>query len=200
VQLSAGPEPLNVDPGTGKVMLETETGEFAVLGTGPGGSLLPLLMLPVRVTVPPTASRVERFVFLVPTDLVGGKLKVAGVGEAELGKLDRPATSSPPELRGSYVEKARLLRVAFEQPVMEQVRSAGRGELVVRPAKDGLAVELRPVELRGKARPRPDGSYALVLAGRAGSLSCILRPAGGGKRMVLYLDDAPYHQVIYERR
>lgn len=199
-RLSAGREPLKVNPSAGEVVVETDAGSFPAVGVAAGRGPLPLLLPSGTVAVPPTASRLETFIFLVPTELTGGKLKVAGVGQAELAGLDRLAAPPPGGLAGTYVERARLLRVAFDQPVMERLRSAGRGELVVRSAQKGLLVELRPADLRGSASPQPDGTYALKLADRSGSLSCLLRPADGGKRVVLYLDKAPYHQVVYEKQ
>ena len=54
--------------------------------------------------------------------------------------------------------------------------------------------------LEAVARPLGDGVYTVTLEQGGSKLDCHLRLVGSGRRLILYLADKPYHQIIFERQ
>ena len=154
----------------------------------------------LQMKIPPTASRVETFVFVVPPDLTGGALHVAGVGQMPLRDLPKIRSPKRKELPGTYAETARFLKLSFADPVMEELRAAGRHQIVITGNKDRLDIAIPPTPIRGQATPDGNGAYKAVLRDGSKALAGRMRFLPDGRRLVLYLADAPYHQVVYERR
>ena len=199
VQLQAGAEELSVDHAKGQVTLASDGVTFPAVGR-PAEGPVPLAAQAGAFAVPPTASRVESFVFLVPIGLRAGTIRVAGLPEADLGRVERTDAPAPEALAGTYEESGRRLKVAFDDPFLERIRAAGKGKLVVAVNAGLLDVSLPAAGLTGKATFDHDGTYLLLLTDAADKLRCHLRLVDGGAKLVLYLDDKPYHQVIYTRQ
>ena len=198
VRISAGSEAATVD--TRGVTLQTGDGEIPTLGVPAPEQSFAVGGRRQKMTIPPAASRMETFLFVVPPDLPGGKIRIAGVGELLLPKLKPLARPARDKLPGLYVEAARFLKLSFDDAVMEAVRSAPRQRVMIRPEENHFQVSILRTPIRGRATPEPDGSYKVVLAEGAKALTGRLRLLEGGRGLVLYLADGPYHQVVYDRR
>ena len=103
------------------------------------------------------------------------------------------------ELPGTYGETARFLKLSFADPVMEKLRAAGSHRMVITGRKDHLDVAIPQTPIRGQATSDGGGTYKLDLTDGPKTLAGWLRFLPDGRRLVLYLADAPYHQVVYER-
>jgi DNA-directed RNA polymerase subunit RPC12/RpoP len=168
--------------------------KLAALGaSGTPQKLLP----PSAMLVPAGQAFRQRMVFLVPEDFSAGELRVAGAGKAPVNSPRRFVP--PPGVEGSFVETGRFLRVGFDQPLLERIRRSERGQLLLRRDGAGVSVNLPELGLSGQASPAPDGGWSLALGDAQGQLACRLRLVAPD-RLVLYLSDRPYHQIVYERR
>ncbi|KPK85707.1 MAG: hypothetical protein AMJ81_03115, partial [Phycisphaerae bacterium SM23_33] len=94
----------------------------------------------------------------------------------------------------------RHLKLSFDDPVMEQVRASGRHQLVITADRQRFKIAVPPTGLSGTCIFQQQGLYAAVFTHGGKALPCHLRLLPGGKQLVLYLADRPYHQVIYEKR
>jgi hypothetical protein len=200
LQVTAGEEPLRLDVAPGTVALEAAGRRIPALGVPAGESSLPLPGRPAVISVPAGATRQVTLVFLAAEDLNEATLKVTGAGDLPLPPLPRPRPLAPETLAGTYQEAGRYLRLSFPDPLMEQVRSAGPGRLVIRPQAGGFQVVLSPPGLRGQARAEAGGAFLVRLTDGARALPCHLRLADGGAKLILYLAGAPFHQIIYDRQ
>ena len=111
-----------------------------------------------------------------------------------------PGASKQADLAGSYKEKPpRNLKPLLRHPVMAAIQSAPRHRIVVRRSKEGFVVSIPEAAVEGKAKSLGGGLYKAVLKRSADALDCKLRLINGGRGLILYLSDAPFHQVTYER-
>lgn len=185
---------VRIAPESMQVQAGQQPCKLAALGaSGAGQKLLP----PSALVVPAGQAFRQRLVFLVPEDFSAGKLTVVGAGEAQVSSPRRFVP--PPGLEGRFVESQRFLRVGFDQPLLEKIRRGDRGQLLLRRAGDGVRVDLPELGLGGQATPVPEGGWSLALGDGQGQLTCRLRLVEPD-RLVLYLSDRPYHQIVYERR
>lgn len=196
VRIQAGGDELKLALPSDQATLEARGQNLPCLGL-PSSAPVPAAARPATFTISAGAARGETLLFLVSDDFAGGKLRVAGAGEADLAAPNRPAGAAA--IAGQYDEAARYLRIAFENPVMEQVRQAARHALVVRRGADGLEVALDGGRLAGPLRPAGGDLFDATLSDGRASLACKLRLLEGGQTVVLYLADQPFHQVIYKR-
>ncbi len=200
VRIRAGSEPVAVDTADGSVTVEMGGVSIPTLGLPAPKGAFAIGGRQTTMSIPPTASRIETLVFVVPAGATGGKVRIAGVGEADLPSLPRPPNPKRNRLPGTYGETSRFLKLAFADPVMEKLRSAGRHQIVVTARKDRLDIALPQASIRGQATRDVDGSYEAVLTGGGKKLTGRLRFLPDGRHLVLYLADGPYHQVVYERQ
>ncbi|GAG49783.1 unnamed protein product [marine sediment metagenome] len=101
-------------------------------------------------------------------------------------------------LPGRYVESLpRNLSPLLRHPVMAALQSARQLSLEVRGKGRSFALSFRQAGVAGTASPAGKGAYRVQLGHRGQSLECRLRVAGGGKRVVLYLEDGPFRQITF---
>ncbi len=182
------------------VSLHTSAGTTPALGLAAHDLAVPLAARAASVDLSPGSPREQTFVFLVPAAFAEGALEVKGVGTAGLPPLPHPPPPSAMSLVGEYVEAGRHLRISFEDPIMEGLR-AGPAHRMAVTAEDGtFPVAITPGPLKGLARPLGDGEYELTLASNGRRLDGHLRLLEGEKRLVLYLADRPYHQIIFQKQ
>jgi len=199
VHLQAGAEGLTIDPARGRVTLSAGGQDYPAIGT-PAGGPVPLAAKVGSITVPAKASSDQSFVFLVPTGARSGTIRVAGLPDAEAPLIERTDPPPPEALAGTYKEASRRLKLAFNDPFLERIRAAGAGKLTVTADGKAFDVSLPAAGLTGKANFDRDGIYRLLLADGRDERQCHLRLVDGGAKLVLYLADKPYHQVIYTRQ
>ena len=196
----SGRTALDIDTTGGAVVLDSEAGKISPLGLAATDSIVPRSARASVISIPPAATRLETFVFLVPEEFDGGKLTITGVGEAELPALPAFSAPDPSAIIGEYVEAGRYLRVAFENPIMERLRAGGVHRLVIRKRGERLAIALPPTRLRGMAHSANAGTFAAMLTDGKTHLQCHLRLIDSGKRLILYLSEKPFHQIIYKKK
>jgi hypothetical protein len=80
---------------------------------------------------------------------------------------------------------------------MAALQSQPKLELVVSRQGEGFALSLPGAGASGTAVSAGSGAYAARLQKGAAALDCVLRTAAEGKTVVLYLQDAPFHQITF---
>lgn len=199
VRMQAGRREARLDP-VGDVVLATPDAEIRALGVAAAGAAVPTAARTGAITIPPAASLTETFVFLVPATLADGTIQVSGIGSAALPHL--PHTPPPAALAivGTHVEAGRYLKLSFPDPIMESLRAGPRHKFVARRDQDEFRLTFASLPLEAVGRLLGDGVYAVTLEQGGSRLDCHLRLVGSGRRLILYLADKPYHQIIFERQ
>ncbi|MDY7009565.1 MAG: hypothetical protein SVV80_02285 [Planctomycetota bacterium] len=182
------------------VMLDCDSDRIFPLGLTVTDSIVSPSARQGTIDVEPSATRIETFVFLVDEGLIGGKLTITGAGEAELPALPAFSAPVPSTVIGEYVEYGRYLRLAFENPIMEQLRAGGVHGLVIAERGELFTIALPPTGLRGWASSAGNGAFTAAISDGKNRLQCRLRLIDAGKRLILYLSEKPYHQIIYKRK
>ena len=200
VRISAGPEPVALDTAGRGIALRTREGDTRPLGLPAPEGLIPTPARAGTIVVPAKATRQASLVFLVPEGFTRGTLQIAGLGEAELAILSILHLSPAGDVVGEWTEAGRYLKLGFDDPIMERLRTGPKLRLVVAAAGQSFTLVLVPMSLHGQARFIGDGTYAFAVKSGSRSLTWHLRLAAQGKRLILYLADKPYHQVIFERQ
>ncbi len=200
VRISAGPEPVKLDTAGRAIALRTRDGDTRPLGLPAAEGLIPTPARAGTIVVPANATREASLVFLVPEAFTRGTLQIAGLGEVELAMLPILHLSPAGDVVGEWAEAGRYLKLGFDDPVMEHVRTAPKLKLIVAAAGQSFTLALLPMSLHGQARFIGDGTYAFAVNSGSRSLTWHLRLAAQGKRLILYLADKPYHQVVFQRQ
>ncbi len=200
VDVIASEDALSINVTGGDVVLESDAGKIAPLGLALTGSIVPLVARGGTIVVKPLAGRIETFVFVVPEEFDEGKLKIAGIGECELPALPAFSAPDPSAIVGTYAEAGRYLRVAFKNPIMERLRAGPVHGLVISKQGERLTIAFPTTGLRGLVHSANVGTYAVILTDGKTHLQCHLRLIDSGKRLILYLSEKPYHQIIYEKK
>lgn len=200
VRMTAGGKEIGLDTAGGDVVLATPSGDVRALGIAAAGGAVPSPARPGAIAIPSAAARVESFVFLVPAKLTGGTLRMAALGSAPLPHLPRRPPLAAAAIVGKYAEARRHLKLSFADPIMELLRSGPRHRLVVTAEKVNFRIAISPAPVQGMARPVGDGVYAAVLGYGSVWLKCHVRVVEPGKRLILYLADRPYHQIIFQKQ
>jgi len=199
VRITAGDKPVTIDPAAeATVTVDGET-QVPSLGIVRLDEAVPIAAKNITFSIPPDESRTPTFVFAVPTDFEGGRLKVAGVGERDLANVTAPGIVAPGSLAGTYVEAARYLRIGFNDPIKEALRASVPHRLVIRPNGEAFEVAVALAGLTGQAG-EVQGRTLATLTDGTHTLRCGLRLIDGGKKLVLYLAKSPYQQIIYARK
>jgi hypothetical protein len=199
VAVTAGEKPLSLRTFGDDVVLELAGEKVASLGLAAEAASLFVQAEPRVVRVEPGAKRELTFLFETPQKAGQATLVIAPDTKAPAGYLAlKPPDASPV---GRYVEAApRNLKPLLRDPVMAAVQAAGGQQLIVRQRARSLQVQIPSAGVTGSAQSAGEGVYAAALRHEGHLLRCKLRLIEGGKRLVLYLSDAPFHQLTYERQ
>lgn len=195
LEFQAGGDDLIIPVAGRGVVLEAGGAEYESLGR-PGVQWpvpIPVSDRPVRI---PAGQRAEiDLLFELPPGRIAGVLRMAGVAEVEVA-LDAPDPG--PALRpGRYREHPpRHLKPLLRNPVMAAVQNAVHQHLLLE-QRDGLwVVRIPEAGVDGTAERVGNDSFRVDLRQGANRLEGQIRAMPGGF-VVLYLDPAPMHQVIY---
>jgi len=199
VKITAGDKPVTIDPAAGVALTIDGGTQVPSLGVVRPDAVVPTACRDLTFSVPPDESRTPTFVFVVPTDIEGGRLKVAGVGERDLANLTAPGIVAPAALAGTYVEATRYLKVGFNDPIKEALRASAPHRLVIRPDGAAFKVAVDPTGLTGRAGEVQGRTLATLTDGMH-TLRCGLRLIDSGRKLILYLAKSPYQQIIYARK
>lgn len=101
---------------------------------------------------------------------------------------------------GAYVELVpRNLQPLLRDPIMAAIQNTPRQQLIVTSRGEAeFDVSLPAVSISGTATPDGESLYRLTLTDGQDTLDCRLRAIGDG-RLLLYLSDAPFHQIAFGR-
>ncbi|MFW6132267.1 MAG: hypothetical protein ACOC8F_00105 [Planctomycetota bacterium] len=201
VRLTAGDEPWTLHAKGGDVRLKSSEGVLRALGLATEDPLRDGPARAGRISVPPGGDQTVTFVFEGPEAPGESRLEVRRATPVALGTLAMRGRTAPRELPATFVERGpRNLRPGLRDPVMAALQSTGRHEL--RLARDGeaLKVSIPAAEVAGRATRRRPGLWDATLRVGSEELDCALRFFADGRRAILYLSAAPFHQLSYERR
>ncbi len=167
------------------------------------GVHVPTAVLPVRAverTVRVPAGQTEKVTLLFegPEQGAFGKISIRGAGMVEFTPGFVPKVSDT--LAGSYTEsQPRNLRPLLQDPIMSAIQSGTGLNLVAQESGDGYDISLPEVGISGQAKSSGPGIFAVVFKQGAAELKGKLRLIEGGKRLVFYLSDEPFHQLTFAR-
>ena len=100
------------------------------------------------------------------------------------------------ELVGAYDEQVpRNLRPLPRDAVIAAIQAGSKQALIVTRRPAGLRIEMPAAGVSGRAKPAGGGVFHATLARGDKTLNCKLRLFDGGRGLILYLRDAPFHQL-----
>ncbi len=202
VLLQAGEKPLHLQPGVNTDFVLAVNGrDTPCLGVPVSADEgLPRRSGVGDIRLPAEASGEIVLLFELPRDAAKGTLKVRDVGQATVPFDGAAASVAVSRLVGTYLEcPPRNLRPLLRHPVMAAIQAAPAQRLLVKSQGDGLRVEIPEAAVTGPARQTGPGLFHATLNGGGSELSCTLRFLGDGSAALLYLDEAPFHQITYSR-
>jgi ribosomal protein S27E len=152
-----------------------------------------------RLSISEGMSRVVTFVFEMPSMAVGPEITVH-IGDMDPVKLETPSSlTSEDDLGGTYYEvPPRNLRPILADPVMKTLQTQMPGEIILTPDGARYTLAFPGCDVTGVALLAAEGMYRTSLTLGDDSILAFLRQAGPD-RLVLYLADAPFHQITFAR-
>lgn len=153
------------------------------------------------ISVAEGTSRIVTLVFDMPTLATGpeGTLTIPGLDSIP---FPLPETLAPPQdISGRYSEiPPRNLRPMLASPVMATLQAQSGCEMLILREEDSLRISFPNTGIivtGADVHGRP-GCYEATLSRGGETLTAWLRQAGEN-RLVLYLADQPFHQIIFAR-
>ena len=201
VRITAGARPLEVSTAGPDVTVGTGGKTFESLGSPGGGGVLPRRSTGGRVHLDSGQTGAYRFLFDVPRSLRAAMLQVRGAEAIQVNVLDEAVQPGKGALRGTYEEQPpRNLRPLLRHPVMAAIQSVANQRLVVEGKPEAPVVTIVAAGVSGPAKPAGQGVYQVALKSPRGqALDARLRLFDGGRRLLLYLSDQPFHQITYQK-
>lgn len=199
LNLSAGDEPIKCSPANGGVRLEADQEIYACLGraidvnstTIAKADYTPIFLRPGK------QEQVD-LLFYIPAKSLTARLVVNNVLDAKVELESPPAFST--QIAGVYKERLpRNLKPMFRDPVMRSLQKTSLLSMRVFTAGSGWAVNVPQVGMAGSIVRGQDGVFDVVLQSSKGRIACKAVLLGDNTTLVLYLDDEPMHQLIFER-
>jgi hypothetical protein len=196
--LAGGSAGLELPPAGRNVVLLWEGKRYVSLGT-------PLTQAPVPVPasqsilrLDPREHRDATFVFELPATAGRAELNIDGIGQIALDLPAPPAGTG--NFQGLWLEQPpRNLKPLLDDPIMARLQNLTAPQLHIRREGESLRLEIPAAELGGTVTTHPDTDQAdVVLSDGTNRLPCILRRTHDG-RLLLYLDEAPMHQITFQR-
>ena len=197
--VSAGKEPLRFKAQGSDVMLVFGEERFASLGLADGGGgVFPDRGRQAAISLEPRQARRISLLFQTPTGRNRGQLFIRGAIFEDIVLPARQDPIAPEKLAGRYVESPpRNLRPMLRHPVMAAIQAAVPQEVVLAPEPEGLRLTIPAAGVGGMAAPIGPGLFDLPLRRGDDVLAARARFVEGGRRMILYLADEPFHQLTY---
>lgn len=129
-------------------------------------------------------------------------LKSKGMENVLLPNLTKPFSVSLSGLVGKYIESGRYLKLEFGNPIMEKFRLSSRHYLIIRKRHDKYTIFIPQLGIQGVILQRTNvrNEYPVILSAGGETLRCRIRAIDFGKRIILYLSDKLYHQVVYSKK
>lgn len=198
VQLAAKEEaPQPFDPAAAELVLAERV--YSCLGEVVENAPLPLLARRRILRVSPVQPLLVRLLFELPSRPVRGTLRLGAFGDVVV-QWEAPAPSQTVPVGAFEEEAPRNLKPLLEDPVMRAIQSTPRQVLRLERNGSLLDVRIDEADVIGQARRVAADRYAVVLRRGPHSLEGTLRVLPDGERIILYLREAPLHQVTYRRK
>ena len=190
--LQARGKDFTLDAGRGSVLQS--------LGLADGDSVLPRRGHAGTIRVEPGKTVRTAILFELPVSVIDATLKVRDAGQVNVGPFPVERRLSDRSLPGAYVESApRNLKPLLRDPVMAAVQSAPNHRLTITAGNGELTAVIREAGVGGPVKRRGDGMYDVELRRGTDTLKSKLRLTDNGQRVILYLADRPFHQIVYQR-
>ena len=143
-----------------------------------------------------------KFIFIVPEGISMAMLMIKGMENIILPELKQPFPISLSGLVGKYIESGRYLKLEFGNPIMEKFRLSSRHYLIIRKRQDKYTIFIPQLGIQGVILQRANdrNEYPVILSAGGDTLRCRIRAIDSGKRIILYLSDKPYHQLMYSKK
>jgi hypothetical protein len=196
-RLRAGGKPVRLENHGPAVTLSLEGKTYPSLGEVVEEAFLPVRASRRTLHLPAGSEGTHVFLFELPAAGGTGQLQIEWLGRVEVTLPVPPEAGVPQE--GEYVEALpRNLKPLLTDPVISAILSAPETTLQIR--QDGKILRLRVTKANvvGRTRGAETSCREMVLHNGPHSLSGWLR-ALPDQRIILYLGDAPMHQITYRR-
>ncbi|MBN1943096.1 MAG: hypothetical protein JW849_07355 [Phycisphaerae bacterium] len=171
----------------------------ACLGEPVENAQLPVRCRQRTIELPAAHHATVRLLFDLPEAAGRGTLHLDGLGELAVALAAPAGAKASPA--GRFVEAPpRNLKVLLSDPVMAVIQSAAQQELRIRKSGNVFDVRIDEAEVIGQARPAGGDVYTVTLRHGPHSIEGALRLLPDGRQIVLYLSNAPMHQITYQRK
>ncbi|MCD6378749.1 MAG: hypothetical protein J7L99_07870 [Planctomycetes bacterium] len=199
--ISAGSGDLKISP-CKDVFIDCKEGQIPSVGIY--DEILALLQLARKddFIIKARQHRRVKFVFVIPEGISMAMLKSKVMENILLPNLTKPFSVSLSGLVGRYIESGRYLKLEFDNPIMEKFRLSSRHYLIIRKCQDKYVMFIPQLGISGIILQKDDdrNEYPVILSVGGDTLRCRFRAIDSGKRIILYLSDKPYHQLIYSKK
>ncbi len=201
VDVEAGSKPLRLKSFGRDVLFVSNEKEYPSLGLAISPSRASLSRARRReLQVAPGRRVALRFLFEVPMDTSSGDIRIRGVGETPSGQLLPPEVPAAQAIVGRYAElPPRSLQPLLRNPVMAAVQNARDHVIVIDRTPSGMRLRIPAPGVTGSLNATRRGHYNALLRLGHHKLKCVLRIIDGGEKLILYLSDEPFHQIVYKR-
>lgn len=199
--ITAGSGDLKISP-VRDVSIDCKIGQIPPLGVADENLAILQLARNDDFVINARKHRRIKFVFVIPEGISMAMLRVEGVKNIILPGLTKPFPISLSGLVGNYSESARYLKLEFDNPIMERFRLGPPGRLIIRKHRDQYKLFIPQIGMRGIILQKDDdkNEYPVILSAGGDTLRCRFRAIDSGKRIILYLSNKPYHQLIYSKK
>ena len=199
--ISAGSNDLKISP-VRDVSIDCKEGQIPSIGICDEN--LPILQIAKEndLIIKARKHRRIKFIFIVPEGISMAMLMIKGMENIILPELKQPFPISLSGLVGKYIESGRYLKLEFGNPIMEKFRLSSRHYLIIRKRQDKYTIFIPQLGIQGVILQRANdrNEYPVILSAGGDTLRCRIRAIDSGKRIILYLSNKPYHQVIYSKK
>jgi DNA-directed RNA polymerase subunit RPC12/RpoP len=166
----------------------------------PGRDVLPRRAEHQQMKLEPQTTRAMRLLFEVPASADAAKIEVRGVGTADVVMIGLPAPPGEGDILGNFAETSPrnlkpLLRGGLAQAFQESPDQSLR---IFRDQRNNqLRLHAPNAGANGDLKPLGNGLYEAQLGSRRGRGKVTIRVINGGKGVILYLSDEPFHQMTF---
>lgn len=200
--ISAGSGDLKISP-CKDVFIDCKEGQIPAIGIYDENLALLQLARKDDLIIKARQHRQVKFVFVIPEGISTAMLKSKGMENVLLPNLTKPFSVSLSGLVGRYIESGRYLKLEFNNPIMEKFRLSSRHYLIIRKRQDKYTIFIPQLGIKGiihQGENQYANTFSVRLSDNQRSLNCYIRAVNSGKKIILYLSDKRYHQVMYEKK
>ncbi len=199
LDLTGGSAGLELLPAGRSVVLMHDGKRYVSLGRALQQAAVPVRASQSVLRLDPLGTQTATFLFELPATSGQAELNIDRIGQVVVELPEPPAPVG--RLEGLWVEQPpRNLKPLLDDPIMARLQSLTASQLHIRNSgHGGLLLDVPAAGLAGPVIPQSTAGQAdVTLTDGTNQLPCLLRLTHDG-RLLLYLDDAPMHQITYRR-